>query len=73
MFLKFTSKQDKIKNSDKIILNGNINFKYQDSIYVLPVLEAMKINGAYKVNMIGTVQKGRAGKNNNADLTDNYN
>jgi hypothetical protein len=51
-FLKFTFKKSKPKNSDKIMLSGFINFRYEDSVYRLSVLGAMKINGEYKVNII---------------------
>ncbi len=67
-FLKLVSHKNKSKNSNKTFLSGYINFKYQDTIYVLFGLEAMEITGDYKINMIRTVQKGRVGQYVDPDL-----
>ena len=59
LFLKFTPKKDKPKNSDMTFLSGRIHFKYQGSVYILSALEALEINGDYKLSMIGNVQQGK--------------
>ncbi len=69
-FLKFIFHKDKPKDSDKTFLDGHINFKYKDTVYVLFGLEAMEINGDYKISIIRTVQKGGVGHYVDPDLLD---